>query len=66
VSQTKHRTVRVDSNSNLDEVEQVMNVKAHRAFKKAVKNEYDLDEEFSDSGYEDLIPEVEYLLRKSR
>ncbi len=66
MSQTKHRSVRVDSKAPMDEIEQAMHIKAHRARKKSGQVEFDLNDEFSDSDYEDLLPEIEYLLGKNR
>lgn len=63
VSQTKHRSIRTENRNDMDELEQAMHIKAHRAKKKAT-NDYDFeDEDFDD---ESLYAEVEYLLRKNR
>ncbi len=64
MAQTKHRSVRVDTKNGIDEVEQAMHVKARRAMKKSVNVEFDIDDEFADTGYEDLAQEVEYFLKK--
>ena len=63
MSQTKHRGVRVDRNSDMDEAEQVMHVKDYRAKKKSGNMEIDLDDDFIN---DPMYAEVEFLLRKNR
>lgn len=62
MGQTKHRSVRVKT--DVDEVEQAMQIKLRRASKKAAHFDIDIDDEFIDTGYENYVDDVEYFLRK--
>lgn len=62
MSQTKHRAIKTDDNSQFDEVEQKLHIKDYRRQKKQVVE----DELFDDDYDEGMKAEIEYLLGKGR
>lgn len=62
MSHTKHRNVVVDKKSIYDEEEQRMRIKDHRARKKAISSDVDLEDYFDD----EFNAELDYLLQKNR
>ncbi len=64
MAQTRHRTIRIDSRSDLDEVEQHDTIKMHRAVKKKGNLSIDQDE-MREMFDDELYAELNYLLKKN-